>query len=107
MNLKQKKEYEWTDEFFLKCWASRKDRKTPTFSKDHLSKTVLLIAIASLLEISEEYVVILDNITELIGIIYYEKESELELMIGNSLSASSKITFTLKDPSVLKCLKDL
>ena len=65
------------------------------------------LPISKLTNIPEELVLILSHITELMGIIYYKKEKELELVIGSSISNQIRITFYLKNFAIYQWLEDL
>ncbi len=99
--------YEWNDRFALAMWETREECKKTIYYKAGMSKKKLLMEISKLTNIPEEIVLILSNITELIGIIYYKKEKELEIVIGSSISNQIRITFYLKDFAIYQWLEDL
>ena len=100
--------YEWSNGFILARWKSRNETKKPLFYKSSVSKKRIFGDVAKLAdsEISEELVVILSHITELVGIAIYEEEQEVELLVGESLfSTTHKVIFPLKNNSVVKLLE--
>lgn len=99
--------YDWNDEFVLAKWESREECKKTIFYKTGMSKKKLLKEVSSLEKIPEEFVIILSYITELIGIIYYKNEKELELVIGSSISNQTRITFSLENYNIYQWLEDL
>lgn len=101
------RKYEWNDEFTLVKWETRGECKKTIFNRSGMSKKKLLTEAAKLSHIPKEIVVIISNITELMGIIYYIKEKELELVVGTSISNSKRITFSLKNYTIWEWLEDL
>lgn len=72
-----------------------------------MSKKKLLKKVSSLEKIPKELVIILCYITELMGIIYYKNEKQLELVVGSSISNQTRITFYLENYNIYQWLEDL
>lgn len=100
-------EFKWNDSFALAMCEKREEVKKTIYYKAGMSKKKLLMDVSKLPNIPEELVLILSHITELIGIVYYKKEKELELVIGSSISNQRRITFYLKDFAIYQWLEDL
>lgn len=99
--------YKWNDRFAFAEWETREECKKAIFYKAGMSKKKLLMEASRLQNIPEEIALIISKITELMGIIYYKKERELELVIGSGISNQTRITFSLEDNNIYQWLEYL
>lgn len=106
MELNVRQKYEWIETFGFKKWEARNKTKNMLASRK-INKIKFIEGIASFSTIPEEVIAIISYITKLIGVIYYVEEAEFELIIGDNLTNSHRVSFKVKDNSVIQWLENL
>ena len=101
--------YQWKDLFVFAVWQSRKqESKVPLYYDTKKSKKKFLGIIANSNIIPEELVIITSQITELLGVVIYKEEQQIELCIGMDFQNSYKIVLTSENYIAIgKLLEDL
>lgn len=97
----------WPQEVKINMWKSREDTQLAIYSKFVDRKDLIIALIQSDRILTEECVIIMKNITDLMAIIYYKEEEEIELMVGKTLGNSQRISFFLLTNDLVTLLQEI
>lgn len=98
----------WCETVKFNIWKNRKDTTKAVYSKIISRKKLIIdIVCSDKLLYQECSSIIMRHIVDLIAIIFYEEECEIELIVGESLVGSDRIYFDLSTLELIKLLKEL